>query len=103
MDLLPCLGQLSRLREKASVYYVISTPNMFNFVSHFVLHEPNILSDHCNIDFDLTFEKRIVADDPLYADCNNSHTSVDCKYVWDNTKVHNFDCKLNSLCLKFVT
>ena len=62
------------------VDYVISTPNMFKFVSHFVVHEPNILSDHCIIDFDLTFEKRTVADDPLYADCNNPHTSVDCKY-----------------------
>jgi len=79
------------------VDYVISTPNMFNFVSHFVVHEPNILSDHCIIDFYLTFEKRIVADDPLYVDCNNLHTSVDCKYVWVNTKVHNFHCKLNSL------
>jgi len=79
------------------VDYVISTPNMYNFVSHIVVHEPNILSDHCIIDFDLTFEKRIVADDPLYADCNNPHTSVDCKYVRENTKVHNFHCKLNSL------
>jgi len=46
------------------VDYVISTPNMFNYISHFVVHEPNILSDHCIVDFDLTFETRIVADGP---------------------------------------
>jgi len=78
------------------VDYVISTPNMFNYIRHFAVHEPNILSDHCIVDFDLTFEKRIVADGTLYANCINPHNSVDCKYVWDNTKVQDFHCKLNS-------
>jgi len=38
------------------VDYVIPTQNLFSFVDTFVVKEPNILSDHCLIDFSFTFK-----------------------------------------------
>jgi len=33
------------------VDYVIATQNLFPFVNHFKVHEPNLFSDHCVVDF----------------------------------------------------
>ena len=38
-------------RGSSVVDYVLARPDFFNFVKHFEVQEPNILSDHCVIEF----------------------------------------------------
>jgi len=42
------------------VDYVITTQNLFSFVDTFVVKEPTILSDHCLIDFSITFNRKVL-------------------------------------------
>jgi len=41
------------------VDYVIATQKLFPFVKHFEVHEPNLLSDHCVVDFAFCFTKDV--------------------------------------------
>lgn len=40
------------------VDYILSSQNLFNFIQEFEVQEPNILSDHCRINFSFDFFKR---------------------------------------------
>ena len=50
---------------------------LFEYISTFSVHEPNILSDHCLIDFSLTFNANSRTD----INCSNK-TDHTCSYVW---------------------
>ena len=44
---------------RSVIDYVIATPNLLNTISTFHVGEPNILSDHCLIDFSMISRNRI--------------------------------------------
>ena len=62
------------------VDYVIRTSNLFQCVDMFYVHDPNILTDHCLIDFVLSFDK---ADIPVTCINGQDNPSqyVECKYT----------------------
>ena len=62
------------------VDYVIVTQILMEIVSTFQVG-PNILSDHCIIDFTLMFDEQWYIDEAACI-CNND--VVNCKYVWDD-------------------
>ena len=63
-------------RGSSVVDYVIATQNLFKNVTSFNVHEPNILSDHCVVDFTLSFD--ILE--------NNNCTSIDEGCVYQNVE-----------------
>ncbi|KAL4240483.1 hypothetical protein ACF0H5_001275 [Mactra antiquata] len=75
------------------VDYVICTRNLFPHVETFNINDPNILSDHCLISFAYIFYK--IEECNLQIDKNN-YEFVNCKYVWDSNKKHDFIERLSS-------
>ena len=45
-------------RGSSVVDYVLSSQDLFTYVSHFKVHYPNILSDHCLLTVSYTFDTR---------------------------------------------
>jgi len=69
------------------VDYVIATQNLFPFVNHFEVHEPNLLSDHCVVDFAFCFTKDFT--------CTDRNT-LNVKSVWNKDYVHSYQTSLAS-------
>lgn len=61
------------------VDYGICSQNLFNFIKEFEVQEPNILSDHCMINFSFDFIKQQVSDAP-----SEDFEYVNSKFVWNN-------------------
>ena len=59
------------------VDYVLASQNLFEFVSTFQVHDPNILSDHCLLSFSFTF-----GDEPIAESIFDSYDVIDGKFVW---------------------
>ena len=59
------------------VDYVLAKPELFDFVKHFKVHEPNILSDHCLLTISLEFG--ITEHVHLQSETNET---VQGKYKW---------------------
>ena len=73
-------------RGSSVVDYVISTPNLMKNVSYFHVHCPNILSDHCIIDFSFDV-------DVLSVNIDHTDDHYEClheKYVWKNDLKNRF-------------
>ena len=91
------LGNFTHIGSRGSsvVDYVITTQNLMNNVSYFQVHDPNILSDHCVIDF--SFEFKVNTQFVHYDECNlNSREIVHEKYKWNNDLKHAFISNLSS-------
>jgi len=56
------------------------TQNIFPFVNHFEVHEPNLLSDHCVVDF----AKDVICTETNTDDCDQN---FNVKYVWNKDYV----------------
>jgi len=79
----------------STVDYVISTTHLFDYVSHFSVHDPNILSDHCVISYCFTFDcqyDHVLSDAPK----DTVYDSVNYRYVLNSDKSHDFQVKLTS-------
>ena len=61
--------------------YVIATPNLLNTISTFHLGEPNILSDHCLINFSMIYRNSI--NEPVDVVENVPFENVKKKYAWN--------------------
>ncbi|MCG8048238.1 MAG: reverse transcriptase family protein [Candidatus Thiodiazotropha endolucinida] len=59
------------------VDYVLASQELFNFVSEFEVQGPNVLSDHCLINFSLELKQQECAH-------ANKGEQVSGRYVWDN-------------------
>ena len=59
------------------VDYVLAKPELFDFITHFKVHEPNILSDHCLLTF--SFEFGVIEEVNMQSDRNEN---VKGKYKW---------------------
>ena len=64
----------------SAVDYVLSKPDLFSMISDFVVDEPNIISDHCIIQFSITVTEG------LKVNCNNKqcYSRQNVKYKWSN-------------------
>ena len=60
------------------VDYGICSQNLFNFIKKFEVQEPNILSDHCLINFSFDFIKRHVSNAP-----SEDFEYANSKFVWN--------------------
>ena len=76
-------GQYTHVGSRGSsvVDYVVSSQHLFKHVSNFRIESPNILSDHCCINFSFEFN-----DQNSTGNLNacSSNEGVNCKYVWKN-------------------
>jgi len=75
------------------VDYVITTQNLFSFVDTFVVNEPNILSDHCLINFSFTFNRKSTSH--ILTE-NISHNGISYKYVWNKNKIEQYNERLSN-------
>ena len=57
--------------------YVLASQNLFDYVSKFKVHDPNILSDHCLITFSLEFGNEEITDS-----LSENYDYVDGNFVW---------------------
>ena len=77
---------------RSLVDYVIACQQIFSLIDTFVVSDPNILTDHCAVNFSLC----------SYANDENSNTksgtesSVKYKYVWNNENVESYQNALES-------
>ena len=77
---------------RSLVDYVIASQQIFSLIDTFVVSDPNILTDHCAVNFSLC----------SYANDENSNTesdtesSVKYKYVWNNEYVESYQNALES-------
>ena len=87
--------------------YVLCRPDLFDNVSHFCVHDPNILSDHCLIEFTVSFNSSIenvskmcVEEETVDLIGQESSTqtndTITCKYVWDSEKKESYLEKLDT-------
>ena len=65
---------------RSVIDYVIATPNVLNTISTFHVGEPNILSDHCLIDFSIS---RNSISEPVDVSENVPFENVKKKYAWN--------------------
>ena len=64
-------------RGSSVVDYILASQNLFDFVSKFKVHDPNILSDHCLITFSFEFGNEEITDS-----LSENYDYVDGKFVW---------------------
>ena len=72
-------------RGSSVVDYILSSQDLFHRFRSFVVQDPNIMSDHCIINFSLEFEN-------VKYQNSESETcgSVDGKYKWNNEYIQSF-------------
>ena len=69
------------------VDYIISSQNLLNYVTFFNVDDPNILSDHCLIDFTISFNKTYVST-PI---STKEHVSdLKYQYSWNSSKTDDY-------------
>ena len=67
------------------VDYVLTNPTMLELINKFRVREPNILSDHCVVEFSISFEKDIISETEHYGETGPSER-LNKKYYWDKSK-----------------
>ena len=77
---------------RSLVDYVIASPHIFSLVDTFNVDDPNILSDHCIVNFSLCLHGNNVSSD---SDPGIT-SSLPYKYVWNNEYVKAFQKVLDS-------
>ena len=71
------------------VDYVLASQELFNFVSEFEVQGPNILSDHCLINFSFEFKQQEVSQADKFEE-------VSGRYVWNNDFKNEYTEQLQS-------
>ena len=64
-------------RGSSVVDYILASQNLFDYVSKFKVHDPNLLSDHCLITFSFEFGNEEITDS-----LSEDYDYVDGKFVW---------------------
>ena len=77
---------------RSLVDYAIASPLIFSLVDTFNVDDPNILSDHCIVNFSLCLHGNNVSSD---SDPGIT-SSLPYKYVWNNEYVEAFQNALDS-------
>lgn len=77
------------------VDYCIVNPDIFNFFTSFDVHEPNILSDHCLVEFSLK-SKTFINNDANLNFCDEEIVEDMYYFKWDNDKKEDYKLNLQS-------
>lgn len=72
-------------RGSSVVDYVLSSQELFRFIKDFEVQEPNILSDHCLINFSFEFGNQ-----PKSTQLSEENELITGKYVWKNDLKNDF-------------
>ena len=72
-------------RGSSVVDYVLSSQELFRFIKDFEVQEPNILSDHCLINFSFEFGSQ-----PKSTQKSEENELITGKYVWKNDLKNDF-------------
>ena len=81
-------------RGSSLIDYVLVSQNLLKQFVAFYVDDPNILSDHCAVNFSLHF--RSTADRASF-DADGDYETVESKYIWDQTVSDKYRATLNSL------
>ena len=73
--------------------YVLVSENLFNCFSSFMVMDPNILSDHCTINFELNI---CSMGDEMLENRKGDSIRVKSKYVWEKSKSNQYKQALSS-------
>ena len=74
------------------VDYVLTTQNLLQNVDDFTIQEPNILSDHCMVDFTFSFTGTATSND----ENDVLYDSIGSRYVWDASKLEHYKDSLSA-------
>ena len=74
--------------------YVLVSQNLLKQFVTFYVDDPNILADHCAVNFSLHF--RSTADTASF-DADDDYETVESKYIWDQTVSNKYRTTLNLL------
>ena len=74
--------------------YVLVSQNLLKQFETFYVDDPNILSDHCAVNFSLHF---LSTADTASFDADDDYETVESKYIWDQTVSDKYRATLNSL------
>lgn len=77
-------------RGSSLVDYVLASQNLFDYVTSFKVHDPNILSDHCLLSF--SFDFCLVQEVSI---ASESYEYVDGKFVWKSEFKDEYINRLN--------
>ena len=77
-------------RGYSVVDYVLASQDLFEYVSTFKVHDPNILSDHCLLSFSFTFGAEPITDAIF-----DSYEVIDSKFVWKAEFKNEYIYRLN--------
>ena len=80
-------------RGSSLIDYVIVSQDLFDKFSSFNVCDPNIISDHCVINFSLCIGSEM---QEVSANQNGSAERVNSKYVWDKTLTEEYKTRLSS-------
>ena len=84
---------LSSVTSRSVVDYVLCKPNLIPHFSSFSVHDPNILSDHCELSFSLSTKVNINdQNDPAERDFESRN--VEFIYKWNDEKLESFKISL---------
>ena len=77
-----CKGRFTCVKNNGSsvVDYVLCKPDLFDSVYKFEVEEPNILSDHCILNFSFSNQEGVEVFDKKKGECENY------LYKWNNDK-----------------
>jgi len=73
------------------VDYVLASPNLFQYIDTLRVHEPNILSDHCLIDFSFSFNGT-----NTHSETHASTTHQAYTYAWNSENKTSYTEMFNS-------
>ena len=77
-------------RGSSLVDYVLGSQEMFNFVKSFEVQEPNILSDHCVVNFSFEFGSCMMQENE-----SDNYDHISEKYTWKNDLKDEYVNRLN--------
>ena len=77
-------------RGSSLIDYVIADQDLFKYFSNFCVNDPNILSDHCVLNFVMNFELLDYDSASNTVEGENDTQFCNGKYVWDNDRQISF-------------
>lgn len=78
---------------RSLVDYVVTTPNLFKSIVKFKICDPNILSDHCVVEFSICQNKDSYT---IQHEETDTYECLNKKYSWDDAKRDQYIFNLNS-------
>ncbi|MES9880123.1 MAG: reverse transcriptase family protein, partial [Sedimenticola sp.] len=84
-------------RGSSMVDFVLVTVPLLQLFSSFNVDDPNILSDHCTVNFTMSCNRQEQENSQnMQMDDNQHIQNVQYKFVWETANINSYKCALNS-------